>query len=210
VQLDKNIFPGAQINGLSAFGGVQEVITIKFQLWQGNWWFQVNGVWLGYYPATLFQGSAATDTTLGDHGSWVGFWGEVYSWLDDPTRTTTDMGSGNFAEAGWQWSAFQSNTLVQSSRQGTLVDSNGVPSVEDSTYYDIETHMNSGSSWGSYFWFGGPGSRGRRRRGPQVTGEVVRIIIGGADGTLVTIDANGHIKIIPTPGPDPYYRLRGE
>jgi hypothetical protein len=207
VQYDANVFPGARINGLSAFGGVQDVITIKFQLWQGNWWFQVQGIWLGYYPATLFQGNAASGTTLGDHGSWVAFWGEVYSSLFDPTLTTTDMGSGNFAEAGWKWAAFQSNTLLQSDRQGALVESNGSTSSEDSTYYDIENHMNSGSSWGSYFWFGGPG-RQPSLYVPQVPGEVVRIVIGGADGTLITIDANGHIKIIPTPGPHPYDLLR--
>jgi len=208
VQFDANVFPGARINGVSAFGGVQDVITIKFQLWQGNWWFQVQGIWLGYYPATLFQGRAAAGKTLGDHASWVAFWGEVYSALADPTLTTTDMGSGNFAEDGWKYSAFQSNTLVQSDRQGTLVESNGSPSAEDSTYYDIENHMKSGSSWGSYFWFGGPGKQPTLFV-PEVPGEVVRILIGGSDGTLITIDANGHIKIIPTPGPDPYYVFRG-
>ena len=208
VQFDANVFPGALINGVSALGGVQDVITIKFQLWQGNWWFQVQGIWLGYYPATLFQGRARAGTTLGDHGSWVAFWGEVFSALDDPTKTTTDMGSGNFAEAGWKWAAYQRNTLVQSDRQGALVESNGSKSAEDSTYYDIDSHMNSGSAWGSYFWFGGPGYRPSLFV-PQLPGEVVRILIGGADGTLITIDANGHIKIIPTPGPDPYDTLRG-
>ena len=68
------------------------------------------------------------------------------------------MGSGNFAEDGWTWSAFQSNTQVQTDTQGTMADSNGSTSVEDSTYYDIQSHMQSGSSWGSYFWFGGPGA----------------------------------------------------
>jgi hypothetical protein len=42
-----------------------------------------------------------------------------------------------------------------------------------------------------------------------VAGEVVRILIGGADGTLITIDANGHIKIIPAPGPGPDDTLHG-
>jgi hypothetical protein len=208
VQYDANIFPGALINGVSIPGGVQDVIMIKFQLWQGNWWFQVQGIWLGYYPASLFQGKAKSGTTLGDHGSWIAFWGEVYSSLTDPTGTTTDMGSGRFAEEGWTRAAFQSNTLVQSDRQGTMVDSNGGTSAEDSTYYDIENHMESGSSWGSYFWFGGPGYQPPRWTLPLIPGEVVRIIIGGADGTLITIDASGHIHIIPQPGPDPYDLFR--
>jgi hypothetical protein len=81
-----------------------------------------------------------------------------------------------------------------------MVDSNGGTSAEDSTYYDIENHMKSGSSWGSYFWFGGPGYQPPRWTLPLIPGEVVRIIIGGADGTLITIDASGHIHIIPQPG----------
>ena len=40
----------------------QRIITLKYQLYQGNWWFQVQGIWLGYYPATLFQGTAAAFT----------------------------------------------------------------------------------------------------------------------------------------------------
>jgi hypothetical protein len=120
------------------------------------------------------------------------------------------MGSGKFAESGWKWSAYQRNTVVQSDRQGTLIESNGATSAEDSTYYDIESHMRSGSSWGSYFWFGGPGRQPRFSGLSDIPGEVVRIVIGGADGTLVTIDANGHIKIIPTPGPDPLRELAGQ
>ncbi len=209
VQYDANIFPGALINGVSVSGGIQDVITIKLQLWQGNWWFQVQDIWLGYYPASLFQGKARGGTTLGDHGSWVAFWGEVFSSLADPTGTTTDMGSGRFAEEGWTRAAFQSNTLIQTDSQGGMVDSNGSTSAEDSTYYDIENHMQSGSSWGSYFWFGGPGYQQPWWRIPFIPGEVVRIVIGGADGTLITIDANGHIHIIPQPGPDPYDLLGG-
>lgn len=202
VQFDANVFPGAQINGVSTFGGVQYVITIKFQLWQGNWWFQCQGVWLGYYPATLFPGKTAT-TTLGDHGSWVGFWGEVYSSPEDPAQTTTHMGSGKFAKAGWGQSAFQRNIVVQSSRQGALVDSNGFPSVEGPTYYDIEIHLKSGSPWGSYFWFGGPGRLRRSLFVPLTPSEVVQIMIGGPAGSLISIDAKGHIKIVPMPNPEP-------
>ena len=129
VQYDANVFPGIRINGSSNYGGGQTVITIKFQLWQGNWWFQTQGIWMGYYPASLFTGKNA-GTTLGDHGEWLGFWGEVYSARSDPTRTTTDMGSGNFAEDEWTWSAFQSNTQIQTDLQGTMADSNGLVSSE--------------------------------------------------------------------------------
>ena len=207
VQYDENIFPGALIGGLSQFGSTQDEITIKFQLWEGNWWFQVQGIWLGYYPATLFQGQWPAGTSLGDHASWVAFWGEVYSGRADATQTTTDMGSGRFAEEGWQWSAYQRNARVQTGRAGLLVDSDGLPSDEDSAYYDILQHVRSGSSWGSYFWYGGPGHRPHVSKFRELTGEVVRIIIGGAGGTLVTIDAQGHIRVIPMPQPDDLRQL---
>jgi hypothetical protein len=157
VQYDPNIYPGALINGSSTYGGNQDVITIKFQLYQGNWWFQVQGIWLGYYPAALFTGGPG-GPALGDHGEWVAFWGEVYSSLSDPSRTTTWMGSGNFAEDGWTWSAYQSNTQIQIDGSGTMADSDGSASAENPAMYDIRSDMLSGSSWASYFWFGGPGA----------------------------------------------------
>ena len=40
---------------VSTFGGTQYILNLKWQLWQGNWWFRVNGTWIGYYPASLFN-----------------------------------------------------------------------------------------------------------------------------------------------------------
>jgi hypothetical protein len=157
VQYDANVFPGIRINGTSTYGGGQLIITINYQLYQGNWWFQAQGIWLGYYPASLFTGNQP-GTTLSDHAEWVGFWGEVYSSLADPTQTTTQMGSGNFAEDEWTWSAYQSNTQIQTDGNGTMADSNGSSSAENTAMYDILLDMQSGGSWGSYFWFGGPGA----------------------------------------------------
>jgi hypothetical protein len=157
VQYDSNVFPGILINGSSTYGGNQDIITIKYQLWQGNWWFQAQGIWMGYYPASLFLGKQGA-TALGDHAEWVAFWGEVYTSLSDPTQTYTWMGSGNFAEDEWTWSAYQSNTQIQTDGNGTMADSNGSPSAENSAMYDIQSNMQSGSSWNSYFWFGGPGA----------------------------------------------------
>jgi len=38
---------------------------------------------------------------------------------------------------------------------------------------------------------------------PQEHGNSVHVIIGGADGTLITIDAQGHIHVRPPEGPGP-------
>jgi hypothetical protein len=68
------------------------------------------------------------------------------------------MGSGFWAEDGWQWAAYQRNLLFQD-RSGALHDYNADSTVVDSSnMYDLETHMLSGTSWGSYQWLGGPGA----------------------------------------------------
>ncbi|MEU6239342.1 neprosin family prolyl endopeptidase, partial [Kitasatospora sp. NPDC047058] len=55
VQVADTIHPGASITPLSRFDAEQFVLPLKVQLWKGNWWVRVNGVWIGYYPAELFS-----------------------------------------------------------------------------------------------------------------------------------------------------------
>jgi len=158
VQYDPNVHPGARINGTSVIGGGQAEVSMKYQLWQNNWWFQVQGIWLGYYPALLVFPPPLTPFGLGSHASWVGFWGEVDSALADPAKTTDQMGSGEFADAGWPYAGYQHNAQVQTGTDGTMTDLNGFPSAEDSSYYDIVQTMLSGTTWASYFFAGGPGA----------------------------------------------------
>ena len=57
---------------------------MKFQLYreptngQLNWWIAVQGIWMGYYPASLFNGGVGNDV------EWIGFGGEVFSSLSNP------------------------------------------------------------------------------------------------------------------------------
>ena len=153
VQYDGSVYPGAISRPNSTRCGGQYVMRIKFQLYQGNWWFSCNSRWLGYYPASLFFRSG-----LANHADWIGFWGEIYDSDDVAGKTTTDMGSGYWPDAGWTWSAYQRNLLVQTNSAGHLTNYNGAGSAPDPDMYDLITHMNSGSSWGSYFWMGGPGA----------------------------------------------------
>jgi hypothetical protein len=158
VQYDRSIFPGALIDGTSAENCTQAGIGVKYQLWQGNWWFQTQGIWLGYYPAALFRSADAANPGLDDHASWLGFWGEVYSAAADPSRTLTEMGSGRFAQEGWKRACFQSNLRAQTAAYGSMRDHDGVSSYEHTAYYDIDAHMLSGTAWGSYFYAGGSGN----------------------------------------------------
>ncbi len=150
IQYDDTIYPGATYIPYSTRGGDQYKIHIKFQLFQGNWWFKCQDRWIGYYPGNLFS-------ALGDHADSIGFWGEIFDSDDVDGRTSTDMGSGYWPEYGWQWSAYMHNLLVQNDRDGTLIEYNGGSGwASDSDMYDIITG-NSGS-WGSYMYLGGPGA----------------------------------------------------
>lgn len=159
VQYDPNIYPGALITPASTRGGAQAVIGIKYQWYEGNWWLQVQGRWLGYYPTSLFMGNQSVFATLGDNAEWLGFWGEVGT-VVNPNQTTSQMGSGQYAEAGWQQACYQRNLRMQANRYGRMVTFNGSPQVDEPRLYDMQPHMNSGTSWGSYFWAGGPGAPG--------------------------------------------------
>lgn len=158
VQHDGSIHPGAISSPNSTRGGDQYVMHIKYQLWQGNWWLMCNGRWIGYYPAALFMGRQSLFTTLGDHADTICFYGEIYDSTDIPGKTRSDMGSGYWPEYGWRWAAYQRNLLVQTDRAGGLADYDGIGWTTAPDMYDLETHMRSGTGWGSYFWLGGPGA----------------------------------------------------
>ncbi len=166
VQVHATIFPGIRLNGSSVAGGAQIDIGIKYQLYQGNWWFAINNsagetgawTWIGYYPASLFNGG------LANYADWVSFGGEVYTALANPCSTTDQMGSGRHASTGWTHAAYQKNLSNQSNTGGTMVNFNGAAETDTAAKncptnaYTVQTFMNSGSGWGSYQYYGGPAS----------------------------------------------------
>jgi hypothetical protein len=156
VQYDSSIFPGAIYSPTSVIGGQQYRLWIKFQLFRSNWWFWCNDRWLGYYPASLFMGNQSVFSTLGDHADQVLFFGEIYDSTEVAGNTKTDMCSGQWPSAGWQRSGYMRNLRVQTDRVQQMDDFDGSPIVSDPARYDLESHMRSGSTWGSYMWLGGP------------------------------------------------------
>jgi Neprosin len=160
VQYDDMIFPGTTFTPYSTRGGEQYKITIKYQLYEGNWWFACQERWIGYYPASLFMGNQSVFSTLGDHADRIGFWGEIFDSDDVSGRTSSDMGSGYFPEAGWTWAAYMHNLRYQSDRAGAMANYDGSNQImrTDPDMYDIEAHFTSNSSWGSYVYIGGGGA----------------------------------------------------
>jgi hypothetical protein len=163
VQYHPWIFPGIRINGASSQGvSPQLEIGVKYQLWQGNWWFGFNNdesgpwIWLGYYPGSLFNGGIANEV------QWVAWGGEVYTALSNPCETTDQMGSGRHGADGWTHACYQRVIHNQTNLYGALDNYDGVASVDvaasncPTNEYTIQTFMDSGTSWGSYQFFGGP------------------------------------------------------
>lgn len=160
IQVDNTIFPETTFVPYSVRGGEQRSITIKYQLWQNNWWLQVQGRWVGYYPARLFMGNESVFETLGDHADHINFFGEVFDSDEVAGRTGTDLGSGYMPTAGWTWSAYMHNLAVQTDRAGTLAGYDGTAGVleSDPDMYGIEPHFGNSDNWASYAWVGGPGA----------------------------------------------------
>ena len=199
-QYDTNIFPGVTLGGLSAPGGAQAVLSIKYQLWQSNWWFAVLGRWIGYYPALLFMGYDSLFGTLANQAEWVGFWGEVYTALSDPYTTHTQMGSGDRAEAGYTYACFQRNLRNQTDPAGGMTDHDGTANADDSPMYDIQATEVSDTNWGSYFFGGGSG---------EVADGRLEIFVPSTDGNLYHLwqiapngDWNGGWEKLTTYRPD--------
>ncbi|KAI0185419.1 carboxyl-terminal proteinase [Xylaria flabelliformis] len=160
VQVDSTLYPGVTFSPLSTDGGAQYELEIGYFLSGGNWWLWCMGKYIGYYPASLFsQGVNAADT-LADHSDLIDFYGEIYN--SETALTTTDMGSGEFPNTGFGKSAYIHNILYINT-DGNYVDYNGANNliVSDTSRYNIAPTWSSGTSWGSYFYLGGPGAGGQ-------------------------------------------------
>jgi hypothetical protein len=158
VQVSTTIFPGARITGsipLSSYGGSQYSMPIKVQLFNNNWWVNVFGQWIGYYPAQLYaieSGGLATGSTF------INWYGEIVD-VTDGKATETWMGSGNFASEGFGYAAYMRN--IKTYRTDCNCAANYSPQyygVTNSKCYSYAPSFNSGTTWGSYFFFGGPGA----------------------------------------------------
>lgn len=104
---------------------------------------------VGYWPAELF-------THLSDHATMVEWGGEVVNMQPNGVHTSTQMGSGHFAEAGFgQASYFRNLEIVDVDNSLTSVGPISTI-AENTNCYDIKSSKSD--DWGTYFYYGGPGS----------------------------------------------------
>ncbi|KAK8545490.1 hypothetical protein V6N12_026323 [Hibiscus sabdariffa] len=155
VQTNSRIAIGAAISPVSQYAANQYDITIL--IWKdpklGNWWmgFGDNNL-VGYWPAELF-------THLTDHATMVEWGGEVVNSRANGKHTSTEMGSGHFAEDGFgKASYFRNLEIVDADNSLSSVHDISIL-AENTNCYNIKNSYNN--EWGTYFYYGGPGNNPR-------------------------------------------------
>ena len=77
VQTNNNWYLGGTFSRYSTYGGAQYDFTLKWYLYQGNWWLQLAWLnqaaqWVGYYPGSIYRGGQlARNAQLIEYGGVV-------------------------------------------------------------------------------------------------------------------------------------------
>ncbi|KAM3733777.1 hypothetical protein ACB098_11G163100 [Castanea mollissima] len=113
VQIDTRLALGASFIPYSEYGGVQK--SINYFVYKdnvdGNWWLHLNNMYLiGYWPSALFS-------VLSNSASLVTWGGEVANLNIGGQHTTTQMGSGHFAEERPSRASYFQNLKVMDAEQ---------------------------------------------------------------------------------------------
>jgi hypothetical protein len=149
VQTNNSWTLGGELNTISTDGGPQFELEIAWQLVAGNWWLYLNGTSssnaVGYYPVSIFGGgqmsSCATDIDYG---------GETVNQTVWPP-----MGSGAFANLGYQHAAYQRDIYFFDTT-GNALQAALTPEQPSPSCYTIDLRTGP-DPWDVYFFFGGPG-----------------------------------------------------
>ncbi|KAA8534668.1 hypothetical protein F0562_032185 [Nyssa sinensis] len=152
VQTNSRIAIGAAISPVSSLGSNQYDITIL--IWKdpklGNWWMGFgDNTLVGYWPAELF-------THLADRATMVEWGGEVVNSRANGEHTSTQMGSGHFAEDGFGKASYFRNLEIVDS-DNSLSSAQDISTLAENTNcYNIKSSYNN--EWGTHFYYGGPGN----------------------------------------------------
>ncbi|CAK9137727.1 unnamed protein product [Ilex paraguariensis] len=152
VQTNSRIAIGAAISPVSVFNNNQYDITVL--IWKdpklGNWWMGFgDNTLVGYWPAELF-------THLADRATMVEWGGEVVNSRANGEHTSTQMGSGHFAQDGFRKASYFRNLEIVDS-DNSLISTHDISTLAENTNcYNIQSSYNN--EWGTYFYYGGPGN----------------------------------------------------
>ncbi|KAH7429694.1 hypothetical protein KP509_09G061800 [Ceratopteris richardii] len=152
VQTSNTVAIGAAISPVSKAHGGQ--YQIEIMIWKdprhGNWWLAFEGSHIvGYWPSEIFS-------HLSDYAANMVEWGgEVVNLRSYGRHTSTQMGSGHFAEGGFGAASFFHSLQVVDSDNNLQPMGDVQTLAENPHCYDIITVEDP--TWGAAFYFGGPG-----------------------------------------------------
>ncbi|MQL82004.1 hypothetical protein Taro_014474 [Colocasia esculenta] len=117
-----------------------------------DWWVMLEEQLLGYWPKSLVP-------KLEDGAQIHNFGGEIVNTKVSGHHTSTQMGSGHFAEEGYTKSAYIKNIQLVEAHDRTkyISPEHGNPVVTHPNCYDLHPGNVQDLQWGFHFFFGGPG-----------------------------------------------------
>lgn len=115
----------------------------------GNWWLAFDThLIVGYWPSSLVN-------NLRNGATKIQWGGEIVNLQDRSQHTSTQMGSGHFAEEGKQKASYFRNLEIIDERDITKQPLNPFSYASDPTCYNVISGIHSHS--GLFFYYGGPG-----------------------------------------------------
>ncbi|CAL1360649.1 unnamed protein product [Linum trigynum] len=104
VQTSQEVTLGEVLTPVSSYDGPQYQVTfaIHKDIGTGNWWLNFQGRTVGYWPRYIFSGLRTSASII----AWGGVIGNSHP---QGSHTTTQMGSGHFANEGRDKAAFVDN-----------------------------------------------------------------------------------------------------
>lgn len=148
-QTNSSVVIGGLFANVSQPGGQQFEAKLGYICDSGTWWLYYSDQPIGYYSNSLYNGGAMT---VGAES--VDFGGETVG-----VETFPPMGSGAFPEQGFGFASYHRN-IQYFPTSGGYADATLFQQQPSPGCYQINVLNNSGTSWGSHFFFGGPGGAG--------------------------------------------------
>jgi hypothetical protein len=165
IQVSSSVAPGMSlVPWESTTNGPQYSLDVEVRLWEGNWWVRAAGEWAGYYPyckgadsPPCSQGTLFSASGIRDKANRLDWYGEIFD-ESAPSATSTDMGSGAFADQRWRRAAYFRNLLYTwSPTQAWWWNSGSIYTTDQACYSADGPYYSSDPNWRNWFYYGGPG-----------------------------------------------------
>ncbi|CAH8263613.1 unnamed protein product [Arabidopsis lyrata] len=150
VQVSNRFTVGGSLIPVSQYDGEQQALSMHIRKYDDkNWWLKIGEEFVGYWSDDLF-------TSLKDGATVVQWGGEIVNLKTDGIHTTTEMGSGHFAEEGFRKASYFRNLMIYDEANTLKEPQQLSPLTGHDGCYNIKAG-DGGTDWGVHFFFGGPG-----------------------------------------------------